>query len=577
MDRTVDLFDITVTPFSDRGSRLLLCRYADRSELFLRLAERFVHLQPGLEAHRERPPFLEDFCFVDQTGNPLSFELIAQPHVLRFKTDLGEFRVCFRDHDCLAIGLPADTAAGIRFEANMAIQTDTPQGPSPKIMRDIHIQSTLPAVEEKSFTRNGSSTWEYIVQAGHDVAIDLAITHSGSDPAEPEVFSTSLNAAVKRWDRWFEAVPKVRRQYEDQYLYAWWTLANNLVSPLGYLEYEAMMPSKHKYIGAWNWDACFHAIGLRHVDPGLAKDQLRTMLRHQLADGMIPDVVFDEGVVDRIDHPIDARVTKPPVMAWAALKIFEVDEDPAFLQEIYPSLVRWNRWWFEERASEFEGLAQYNHPYSSGLDDNPLWDHGFPVVSPDLNTYLAIQMDSLGVIAEILGDDEEAGAWRRRAASTVESMVASLYDPEQGVFWALHRGQRIPELTPFNLYPLWTARLPTDIEDRLIERLTDPAEFWANFPVSTVARSTASYDPETMWRGPVWININYIFHEALRRVGRGAIASQLRERTIELVSRNKGIFEYYNPETGVPPSSAAPGFGWSAALFIDLVLQSNEE
>ena len=91
--------------------------------------------------------------------------------------------------------------------------------------------------------------------------------------------------------------------------------------------------------------------------------------------------------------------------------------------------------------------------------------------------------------------------------------------------------------------------------------------------MSTVARTSKSYAPTTMWRGPVWININYIFIEALERVGRSDLAGELRRKTIELVSHSAGIHEFYNPETGAPPKSAAPAFGWSAALFIDLCLQ----
>ena len=37
------------------------------------------------------------------------------------------------------------------------------------------------------------------------------------------------------------------------------------------------------------------------------------------------------------------------------------------------------------------------------------------------------------------------------------------------------------------------------------------------------------------------------------------------------------IYEYYHPETGEPPPKAAPIFGWSAAVFIDLAIQASRE
>jgi len=48
--------DITKVPFSDRGSRILVFQHAELSALYIKLAERLLALDPGLElisnAHR---------------------------------------------------------------------------------------------------------------------------------------------------------------------------------------------------------------------------------------------------------------------------------------------------------------------------------------------------------------------------------------------------------------------------------------------------------------------------------------------------------------------------------------------
>ena len=64
---------------------------------------------------------------------------------------------------------------------------------------------------------------------------------------------------------------------------------------------------------------------------------------------MIPDAVHDEGIVTHLKNlsPVDADVTKPPLIAWAALKLYECDGDRDFLDEIYEPLVRWHHWWFD--------------------------------------------------------------------------------------------------------------------------------------------------------------------------------------------------------------------------------------
>jgi glycogen debranching enzyme len=156
-------------------------------------------------------------------------------------------------------------------------------------------------------------------------------------------------------------------------------------------------------------------------------------------------------------------------------------------------------------------------------------------------------------------------------------MLEDFWDEKAGLFWALHKEERVPVRTPFNLYPLWTGQLPDGIRDRLIEHLTNPEEFWGEYVIPTVARDDPAYDPDTMWRGPVWANINYFFIEALRQVGRCDLADELRRKTLELIDEHASIYEYYNAETGEPPSTAADIFGWTAAVFIDLAIQASQE
>jgi glycogen debranching enzyme len=354
-------------------------------------------------------------------------------------------------------------------------------------------------------------------------------------------------------------------------------MANNLISPQGKILYESMAPSKVNYIGLWLWDNAMHALAFRHIDADLARNQIRAMLAHQLPNGMLPDAIYDEGVVSTLDHPIVGEVTKPPILAWAALKLHETDPDPAFLEEIYIPMVRLNAWWFNMNDDDGDGLCQYNHPYSSGLDDSPLWDEGMPVESPDLNTYLCIQMGSLALMAEKLAMTMEAGMWRRRAAAIVRRMIDDMWDEQAGLFWTLCKEQPVRVVTPFNLYPLWTGQLPVELRSRLIAHLVNQDEFGGAYVIPTVARNDPHYNPEKMWRGPVWANVNYFFIEALHQVGENDLANEIRQKTLDLVNSHRNIFEFYNADTGEAPMEAATIFGWTAAVFIDLAIQAFRE
>ncbi len=514
-------------------------------------------------------------AFLDEHGNELSFDLETHPHRLQFATPLGEFGLVFQNIRTLSFGLPREKIAGLRFHVSPQYWETNQTGGAFKSIRNLIYATDAEIVRNEITPEEGGYQVTFLVRTKDGYSISLKIGDDGIGGSEVIPFHTCLKNAEISWDYWFAAAPPVEERFSRTYTYAWWIMASNLISPQGNVAYEAMTPSKIQYIGLWLWDSAMHALAYRHIDAELARNQIRAMLACQLPDGMIPDAVYDEGVVSEIDHPIKAEVTKPPILAWAVLKLHETDPDLDFLEEIYLPLVRWNAWWFSMNDDDVDGLAQYNHPYSSGLDDNPLWDYGMPVESPDLNTYLCVQMGSLAVIAEELGLDVEGAMWRRRAAGIVRRMIEDFWDEEAGLFWALHDEKPIHVVTPFNLYPLWTGQLPDSIRERLLEHLINPDLFWGQYILPTVARNDAHYDPETMWRGPVWVNINYFFIEALRQIGDIELADELREKTLELVNGHPSIFEYYNAETGQPPAKAADIFGWTAAVFIDLAIQAS--
>lgn len=563
------------TPFSDRGTRLLVYDLENGDGLQIKLAERLTSIEPGLEAYLKRPPFIQALWLIDAEGNHLDYEMVTYPHAIFFKTRLGTFVLTFQDSQTFTIGLPHEVTAGVCFIVAPHAVRQTEDGGDIRAVRNVSYRTNARVVTN-SVSHNGRGyKIECVVESGGDTAIAIGIREDAHHPGPVVSFHEALAAAENRWHRWFAQAPTVDISYRKQYLHAWWIMGANLVLPQGFLSHEAMMPSKSHYVGVWQWDAYFHALAYRYVDPELAENQFRIMLAHQLDDGMIPDAIYDEGVVAEMDRPVRAAVTKPPIAAWAALKLHNTNPNPIFLREIYSPLVRWNLWWFGMNDDDADGLAQYNHPYSSGMDNSPLWDEGMPIESPDLNTYLCRQQQALAGIAEVLGIPSDAEMWRRRAESMAGRMVEHFYDETAGVFWATRKHKPIKIMTPLSLYPLITGYMDRDVAQRLVDHLNDPKLFKTQYPIPTVAINDANYDPEVMWRGPTWINVNYLFIDGLLRAGYEDTARELRDRTLDLIMKHNDIYEYYNPETGEPPSNAAPTFGWSAAIFIDLAIQAS--
>ena len=567
-------------PFSERGSRLMVFR--TNHHFTVRLAERWFKREGQLSAYRQRPPLIDQWVFTDGEGNPLELDLTTYPHRIDCATRIGTFTLTFVDTETLLLALPS-AQCGIKFNANLDKSQIDRRGGVLRLTGDIR--------------RNGAYTTNaHILQndttpiAMEDQAIRLLVDATDGNGAVlvnitprlgfnryiPDA-NDVIEAAARRWHEWFAAAPQVADEYKSQYYYAWWIMRAGLISTRFYTTREAMTPSMIHYVGVWQWDAYFHALAYRHVDMHLAQDQIRILLDHQRDDGMIPDAVHDEGAVTHLNFPVDADVTKPPLLAWAAWKLYEQGNDREFLSEIYEPIVRWNDWWFEKNDLDGNGLCEYQHPFSSGLDDSPLWDDGMPVESPDLNTYLYLQQDCLAKIACAIGANEDAEMWQQHAQAMAQRMIDITWDAENGLFWATRNGSRVNVRTPFNLFPLITGQMPPHIAARLVAHLTDERQFWSRYPVPTVAMNDPKYDPNQMWRGPTWVNVNYLLIEGLQRSGYPDLARELRRRTLELICGQDDIYEYYHPESGENPPNAASTFGWSSAVFIDLAIQAARE
>ena len=65
-----------------------------------------------------------------------------------------------------------------------------------------------------------------------------------------------------------------------------------------------------------------------------------------------------------------------------------------------------------------------------------------------------------------------------------------------------------------------------------------------------------------------WINVNWMIIDGLARAGAVALAEDLTQRTLELVSTS-GFYEYFDPLNG--EGLGAADFAWTAALVIDLL------
>jgi glycogen debranching enzyme len=81
-------------------------------------------------------------------------------------------------------------------------------------------------------------------------------------------------------------------------------------------------------------------------------------------------------------------------------------------------------------------------------------------------------------------------------------------------------------------------------------------------------RTAPDFDTLRYWRGPIWINVNWLLRRGMQLHGFHHEAEDLRTAMLRLVHRS-GHHEYFHPRTG--EGIGAPAFSWTAALSLDLL------
>lgn len=150
------------------------------------------------------------------------------------------------------------------------------------------------------------------------------------------------------------------------------------------------VPAEGLYPHQWLWDSCFIAIGLAEYDIPRAQKELRSLLRGQWSNGMLPNMIFADGDNHKRDrniwqswrnpyapdHVKTSGITQPPMLAEAVVRIgskLKTVERRSWYQDMYPALLAYHEWMYTERDPHNEGLILLIHPWESGLDNSPPW------------------------------------------------------------------------------------------------------------------------------------------------------------------------------------------------------------
>lgn len=351
-------------------------------------------------------------------------------------------------------------------------------------------------------------------------------------------------------------------------------------SSLGY-----SVPNADRYPFQVLWDSCFHAIIWAELGDERAVTELASVFRHQAPSGFVPHITYDTdprmhaGLWGRSET---STITQPPMFGHAAAELSRRGcEVPDRILEQATRGLRF----LLDRRTRVDGLVPLCHPWESGADNSPRWDHwfapswdartwfrrkgelvaslsldagaavanpGFAVASAGFNALVAFNATEL---ASLTADDV-----LRADAAELAERLDTRWDP------VLETWIDAPGRSTSSRIRTADSLLGLLVVDRPVPAaLLDPRGFATPFGPAGVHVDEPTYDPGAYWRGSTWPQIGYLLTIAASLRGDDQTADEL-ERRVRLGAIRSGLAEHWNAEDG-RPLGAVPQ-AWSGLAIV---------
>ncbi|SCV71839.1 BQ2448_4533 [Microbotryum intermedium] len=396
-------------------------------------------------------------------------------------------------------------------------------------------------------------------------------------------------------------------------------------------------PSRSSFPRGFYWDEGFHLLPIGIWDNELSLEIVKSWVDLTDEDGWIGrEQILGEEARSAVPEKFQAQypyIANPPTLVIAIRASISraqkaaageanvgsdfVDQGSAvgnpatpsstvarkFLASIYPKL-RLHYEWF--RSTQRGQIREYDrearssteayrwrgrtkdHVLASGLDDYPRArpPHGGEL-HLDLLSWMGEFARMMKELAEFLDEEEDFDEYQthhRDVLNNIEDLHWSekeqMYcdasvDENDESYHVCHKGY-------LSLFPLLLAQIPVASPKlgATLDLLRDPKHLWSPYGIRSLAKSHELYGKdENYWRGPIWIQMNYMALSALHKTyakqpgpyqTRAAeIYAELRKNVIDNVYkeyvRTETVWEQYDPETGKGQRSN-PFTGWTSLV-----------
>ncbi len=320
----------------------------------------------------------------------------------------------------------------------------------------------------------------------------------------------------------------------------------------------------------------------------------------------------------------ESNYSQPPFHARAAMTVYksyvesgQKTKGERFLKDNYESLALAYKYFIDGRQnSESDPLIGIIHPHETGRDSDPTFDFikkrlpTMPGKTPkvislantvfDYGSALKLNVDLMKVnwnikrireegifwvndvmfnvayaenlrymseIAEIVGNKGGVEFFGQKADDVAQKIIGEMWDEKNQMFYATDiDGAPIKKISISNITPIMLPGIKNEQLSRILDLLDNKDWFNTPYPIPSVPAKSPNFDPhydeKRLWRGPVWMNTNWMIVEALFMQAEkpGVKGTKLAERcmnrafeicekSIEL-AKEHGFWEFYDAING---------------------------
>jgi len=398
-------------------------------------------------------------------------------------------------------------------------------------VKDDAIKAVLPDKTINVYSTKGPIT-KIPVKAGECVGISTGQKRS------LEEIRTIIDGGLAAFEKTFEVYKKDADAYDAM-------LANNAVTAWNVI-YEpkgdrVIFSVSRDWSVGWKgyvmfcWDNFFGSYQISLYDKDLALgsaiEHIRNLTPGTNGFGMyMPNYACPYGW--RQEPPLSPR-SQPPVGSQMTWEIYRRYKEKWFLEEMYPNLLSWNRWWPQYRQTggflcwgAFPPSAnRQGAAYESGLDNSPMYDN-----VPFSTTNNLMQIADVGlmgmyvmdcrILAKMAGELGRTAEKKELLASAIEyeRKLATMWDEKAGVYKNRHVDNNAvsDRISPTCLYPM-LGHVPTgaQAEKTVQSILLNPDKLGGAWMLPSIARDDPAFKDQNYWRGRIWAPMNWLVYSGM--------------------------------------------------------------